>query len=68
MITKEEPKNVLNSESAAFNNKPKELNEDELEKVTGGNDDDYCMYRSECQKGQDCKHPSWKGNSCCKPM
>ena len=41
---------MLKNVYTSLNNKLKELNEDELEKVTGGNDDDYCMYRSECQK------------------
>ena len=59
---------MLKNVYTSLNNKLKELNEDELEKVTGGNDDDYCMYRSECQKGQNCKHPAWKGNIFCKPM
>ena len=67
MKSKEEL-NIIKEEVETLNKKLVELNEDELEKVTGGNDDDYCMYRSECQKGQDCKHPSWKGNIFCKPM
>ena len=56
----------LSDKDTSLNNKLKELNEDELEKVTGGSDM-YCMYRSECKKGQDCKLPEFYGSAFCLP-
>ena len=58
----------LSDKDTSLNNKLKELNEDELEKVTGGGYNPLCKYRRACQKGQDCKNPPYKGSGNCKPM
>ena len=58
----------LSDKDTSLNNKLKELNEDELEKVSGGGYNPFCHYRFACQKGQDCKNPAYKGGYTCKPM
>ena len=42
-----------------------ELNNEELEKISGGDvgDDAYCMFRWQCNGGQNCKAPAFRGGS-----
>ena len=46
-------------------NKTTELKEEELEKISGGDvgDDAYCMFRWQCNGGQNCKAPAFRGGS-----
>ena len=46
-------------------NKTVELKDEELEKISGGGpgDDAYCMFRWQCNGGQNCKAPALRSGS-----
>ena len=48
-------------------NKTVELKDEELENISGGDDDAYCMFRRQCNGGQNCKASILKGGSLCLP-